>query len=234
MGDGLLFYQLFDAESSTFTYLLGDEATREAVIIDAVAEQIDRDLQLIGELGLRLHYILDTHIHADHVTAAGELRRRTGARTGVGQGAKVDCADMALQDGDELNFGNFQLSALATPGHTDSCMSFFCAGKVFTGDALLIRSTGRTDFQQGNASRLYQSVNQKLYALADSTLVYPAHDYKGHTHSTIGLEKQFNARIALGRSEMEFVEIMAALKLPNPKKMDSAVPANLGCGKGLQ
>lgn len=225
----MLFRQLFDAETSTYTYLLADEATREAVLIDPVAEQLERDLKLLGELGLKLVYALDTHVHADHVTAAGLLRDRTGAKT-VASALGAKCADVALKHGDRLEVGAITIDVLATPGHTDDSLSFRVANMVFTGDAMLIRGNGRTDFQNGSAKELYASLTRVLFALPDDTLVYPGHDYRGMTVSTIGEEKRCNPRIA-GKSEAEFVAIMDALNLPAPKKLDIAVPANRACGK---
>lgn len=228
------FYQLFDGDSSTYTYLLVDAKSREAILIDPVREKIDRDVQLVRELGATLKYILDTHVHADHVTGAGELRKRTGAKTAIGALSGVDCADILLKDGDTLDFGSQTLTALATPGHTAGCMSFVVGDRVFTGDALLIRGTGRTDFQEGSSSRLYDSIKEKLFRLPDSTLVYPAHDYKGQTHSTIGLEKRHNPRIGDNKTREEFAAILAALKLSQPIRIHEAVPANLGCGQSRQ
>lgn len=230
MNAGLIFHQLFDHESCTYTYLLGDSETREAVLIDPVITNVDRDLKLLEELGLKLVYVLDTHVHADHITGAGEIRRRTGAKTAISHRANVDCADIHLKDGQELKFGNQTIRILETPGHTDSCLSFYIAGKVFTGDALLIRGTGRTDFQQGSVERLYESITTKLFTLPDDTIVYPGHDYKGLMSSTIGLEKRFNPRIGQNKRKSEFVEIMKNLKLALPKKIHEALPANQACG----
>ncbi len=225
-----IFYQLFEKESSTYTYLIADSVTREAALIDTVLETIDRDLKLVQELGLKLKYILDTHIHADHITGAGELRKRTGAQTAVSTGAKVDCVDIPLADGQELFLGDKKIIALATPGHTDSCMSFVFENKVFTGDALLVRGTGRTDFQQGSSERLFESVRNKLFQLPDDTHVYPAHDYHGHTASSIGLEKKYNPRLGLRYTKADFIKTMSDLKIADPKKMHEAVPANMACG----
>lgn len=226
----LIFQQLFEAKSSTFTYLLADRHTQEAILIDPVLEAVDRDLQLISELKLKLKYVVDTHIHADHVTAAGEIRKRLGVKTAVAQTANVPCSDVYLKEGDTLTFGNFNLKVLETPGHTDASLSFYCEGMVFTGDALLIRGCGRTDFQSGSPVVLYQSVTQKLFQLPPETVVYPGHDYKGFTSSTIEAEMNNNPRLGKNKSLEEFVEMMNNLKLPYPQQMDRAVPANLNCG----
>ncbi len=231
MSQTLDFYQLFEPQSSTYTYLLFDRMSREAVLIDPVKEMIERDLKLVEELGGHLKYVLDTHVHADHVTAAGAIRKRTQAKTGIGWKSGVDCADLLLKDSEELFIGSHPIRALSTPGHTEGCTSFLVGDRVFTGDALLIRGTGRTDFQQGSSARLYQSITQTLFALPESTLVFPAHDYKGQTHSTIGMEKRFNPRVGAGKSEAEFVRILSELKLPPPQKMAEAVPANQECGR---
>ena len=220
--------QLFDAESSTYTYLLADEPTRQAALIDPVLEQVPRDLLLLSELGLSLVYVLDTHVHADHVTAAGLLRERTGARTVAGKKG-ASCADLQLAHGDELRLGSIVLRALETPGHTDDSLSFLAGEHLFSGDALTIRGAGSTDFQNGDAGRLFESITGVLFALPDATRVHPAHDYKGQTESTIGEEKRFNARVA-GRTKDEFVTLMNNLKLKPPAKIDVAVAANLDCG----
>lgn len=232
----MLFYQLLDFESNTYTYLLADETSKEAVLIDPVKEQVERDLKLIGELGLKLKYVLDTHVHADHITAAGDLREKTGCKTAVGQGAGVECADQIIQEGDVFTFGKYQLRAISTPGHTDTCMSYYLSASgdnppmVFTGDCLLIRGCGRTDFQQGSPEKMYHSIKEKLYSLPEETLVYPGHDYQGRTHSTIYEEKKFNPRINEKTTLEEFKETMANLKLAPPKKIQIALPANLVCG----
>jgi sulfur dioxygenase len=230
MPENLIFQQLFDVESSTFTYLLGDRLTKEALLIDPVLENVDRDLKLMSDLGLHLLYVLETHIHADHVTGAGEIRKRTGAKSVLPVNSNADCVDQNIQDHEILRFGNFFLKALATPGHTDASFSYYCEGMVFTGDALLIRGTGRTDFQGGSADQLFESVMSRLFTLPPETEIYPAHDYHGFTSSTIEAEIQHNPRLGNGRSKEEFKEIMAALKLPYPKKIDTALPANLACG----
>ncbi|MBZ4333582.1 MBL fold metallo-hydrolase [Corallococcus sp. AS-1-12] len=224
----MIFRQLFDPESSTYTYLLGDEATRQAVLIDPVLEQVDRDLKLVGELGLTLTHVFDTHVHADHVTASGVLRERTQA-TVVGGVGGAACANVQARHGDELRVGQLVFKVLATPGHTDDSLSYLLGDRVFTGDALLVRGNGRTDFQNGNASQLYDSLTRVLFSLPDDTLVYPAHDYHGHMATSIGEEKRHNPRVA-GKSREEFIHIMENLHLPKPKKIDIAVPANRACG----
>lgn len=224
----MIFRQFYDADSSTYTYLLADEETRQAVLIDPVREQVERDLGQLHDLGLRLAYALDTHTHADHVTAAGLLRTRTGAKTVAGPSA-APCADVHVKDGDVLRVGAILLQVIATPGHTDDSVSYLVGERVFTGDALLIRAAGRTDFQNGSARELYESITHKLFALPEPMQVYPGHDYRGLTVSTIGEEKRFNARIA-HRSCDEFVAVMEALNLPKPKRIEEAVPANRACG----
>jgi glyoxylase-like metal-dependent hydrolase (beta-lactamase superfamily II) len=229
----VLFFQLFETQSCTYTYLIGDPATREAVLIDPVLETVDRDLKLVEELGLKLSFVLDTHLHADHITGAGEIRRRTGAKTGISKDANVECADMALQEGDVIRFGEQALQVLATPGHTNTCLSFYDEknGMVFTGDSLMIRAAGRTDFQSGSSEKLYESIHEKLYLLPASTRVYPGHDYRGQTMSTIELEMKFNPRVGATIGKGEFIRIMSELKLSNPQKIHEALPANLSCGQ---
>ncbi|MBZ0234966.1 MAG: MBL fold metallo-hydrolase [Deltaproteobacteria bacterium] len=224
----MMIRQLFDLETSTYTYLVADPVAGVAALIDPVREQVDRDLQLLRELGLTLTHVLETHVHADHVTAAGTLREKTGATT-YASGAGAPCVDVHLRHGDTVQVGAITITARATPGHTDDSMSFSVPGAVFTGDALLIRGCGRTDFQNGNAAQLYESITQVLFALPDDTLVYPGHDYRGRLVSTIGEERRFNPRLA-GKSREEFVAIMDQLGLPPPKYIDIAVPANRGCG----
>jgi glyoxylase-like metal-dependent hydrolase (beta-lactamase superfamily II)/rhodanese-related sulfurtransferase len=231
MKSEIIFHQLFEPVSSTYTYILADKITKEAAIIDPVLETVERDLKLINELGLKLKYVLDTHIHADHITGADEIRKNTGAKTAVSKASNVSCADILLIDGQEITLGNKKIKAIATPGHTDSCMSYSFEGMVFTGDALLIRGCGRTDFQQGKSESLFSSVRDKLFKLPDDTIVYPGHDYKGHTSSTIGTEKIHNPRLKEKNNLEDFKKIMSELKLDHPKKIDVAVPANLKCGK---
>lgn len=230
----MIFRQTFDHESSTFTYFLADPKTKEAVVIDPVLTQSERDFKIIEDLELKLLYILETHLHADHITGASALRKKTGAKVGLSSAAKVSCADLMLKDGDEINFGSYQLKAIATPGHTNTCMTYFTKGFVFTGDCLLIRGCGRTDFQEGSSDKLFESVRTKIFSLPDETLVYPAHDYKGLACSSIAEEKKFNPRLNLSNSLETFKKIMTELKLSPPKQIDKALPANLNCGQILQ
>ena len=226
----MLFRQLFDRESSTYTYLLADLTLKEAILIDPVLEQVERDRKLLQELGLSLRYCLETHIHADHITGTAKLREATGCLGIVPDKAHASCADRYIKDGETLQLGSITIEAVATPGHTDSHITYYVNNdRVFTGDALLIRGCGRTDFQSGDAGTLFDSVTQRLFTLPDETLVYPAHDYKGNTVSTIKEEKQWNPRF-VGRDRANFIEFMANLNLPNPKKIMEAVPANEHCG----
>lgn len=228
----MLIRQLFDQQSYAFTYVLIDEPTRQAALIDPVREQLERDLTLIHELNVELRYVLETHVHADHITSAGELAERTGAVTCASE-LGAACAERHLRDGDALVLGGTVIRTLATPGHTSDSLSFHVQGRLFTGDALLVRGTGRTDFQNGDAGALYESITDKLFALPDETLVWPGHDYRGHTVSSIGEERRYNPRIA-GKSREEFAAIMRGLKLAPPKMLRVAVPANLGCGRDAE
>ncbi|MBD2345944.1 MBL fold metallo-hydrolase [Anabaena subtropica] len=226
----MLFRQLFDPETSTYTYLIADLETKTTALFDPVLEQIERDQKLITELGLTLRYCLETHIHADHITGTGKLREITGCESIVPFGANAACADRKMQHGDVLQFGTVDIEAIATPGHTDSHMAYLVNKKyLLTGDSLLIRGCGRADFQGGDAGTLYDSITKNLWTLPETTLVYPGHDYHGHTVSTIGEEKSFNLRLA-GRTRPEFIELMGNLNLPNPQKIMEAVPANQRCG----
>lgn len=226
----MLFRQLLEPVSSTYTYLLACPETGQALLIDPVVNAIDRDLQVLQELGLRLAYTLDTHIHADHITSALELKKRTGSRIAAPAFDRLTCADVGMEEGKPLQIGSVRIDGLHTPGHTDGHFAFVVGERVFTGDALLIDGCGRTDFQNGDAESLYRSVTQKLFALADETLVYPAHDYAGRHVSSIAQEKARNPRLGAGKTLEEFRQIMAALDLPYPKFIDYAVPGNRSCG----
>jgi len=225
----MLFRQLFDKKSSTYTYLIACEESKEAVIIDPVQDNISHYINLLNQLGLTLVYALDTHVHADHITALGELRDQTACVTMMGQEADTECVSASFKDGDKVKFGELELKVLFTPGHTSDSYSFVLPDRVFTGDALLIRGTGRTDFQNGDAKTSWNSIVGKLFSLPDETLVYPAHDYKGWTVSSIGEEKLHNPRLA-NISESQYIEIMNNLNLPDPAMMDVAVSANKACG----
>jgi glyoxylase-like metal-dependent hydrolase (beta-lactamase superfamily II)/rhodanese-related sulfurtransferase len=225
----MIFRQLFDSVSSTYSYLLASRRGGEALIIDPVLEKVDRYLQLVKELDLHLVKAVDTHIHADHITGLGALRDRTHCITVMGEMARVDVVSMRVAEGDRLTIKGLALDVLYTPGHTDDSYSFLLPDRVFTGDTLLIRGTGRTDFQNGSARAQYESLFGKLLKLPEETLVYPAHDYKGDTVSSIGEEKRFNPRLQV-QSVDEYVELMGKLNLPNPKLMDVAVPANMRVG----
>ncbi|MEO1430959.1 MAG: MBL fold metallo-hydrolase [Cyanobacteria bacterium J06632_19] len=226
----MLFRQLFDSESSTYTYLIADYHTKEAVIVDSVLEQFQRDMNLLNEFGLNLRYCLDTHVHADHITATGKLRQATGCLSIVPKNSKVKCADSFMQHGQILQIGAVTIEGISTPGHTNSHMSYLINNThLLTGDALFIRGCGRTDFQDGDAGILYDCVTKRLFTLPDDTLVYPGHDYKGCTVSTIAEEKRLNPRFA-GKTRDDFINLMENLHLPFPKKIKQAVPANRNCG----
>jgi glyoxylase-like metal-dependent hydrolase (beta-lactamase superfamily II)/rhodanese-related sulfurtransferase len=225
----MIFRQLFDSVSGTYSYLMASRRGGEALIIDPVLEKVDRYLQLVNELDLKLVKAVDTHIHADHITGLGALRDRTHCITVMGENAKVDVVSMRVTEGDRLTIEGLSMDVLYTPGHTDDSYSFLMNDRVFTGDTLLIRGTGRTDFQNGSAREQYDSLFNKLLKLPDETMVYPAHDYKGDTVSTIGEEKRYNPRLQV-RSVDEYVDLMSRLNLPNPKMMDVAVPANMRQG----
>lgn len=226
----MIFRQLFDAPSGSYSYLLADPASREAVVIDPVLDQVDAYERLVRELDLKLLVSLDTHTHADHITGSGRLRDDLGCRTGLGEQSGVECVSFRFREGERIRVGGLVLTAVYTPGHTDDSYSFRMDDRVFTGDALLIRGTGRTDFQNGDPRAAYDSLFNKLLKLPDDTLVYPAHDYKGWTVSTIGEERRFNPRLQV-RSAEEYAELMNNLKLPDPTLMDVAVPANRLCGR---
>ena len=229
----MIFRQLFDPQSSTYTYLLADSATRAAVLIDPVFEHARRDSALVEELGLQLGWTLETHVHADHVTGAWLLKRRFGSGIALAKAGGAEGADRLLADGDTIVFGRRSLRVLATPGHTGGCLTYVLddASMAFTGDALLIRGCGRTDFQGGDARQLFRSVREKLFALPDTCLLYPGHDYRGLTVSSVAEERMYNPRLAETIGEGDFVGYMTHLGLPHPKLMTVAVPANLRCGR---
>lgn len=228
----LIFRQLHDTRSGTYTYLLADKDTRDALLIDPVFEQARRDSALVRELGLKLIYTLDTHVHADHVTGAWMLKQLTGSKIALAANSNATGIDVPLRDSDRIEFGAHELEVRATPGHTDSCLTFVLDGgrMAFTGDALLIRGAGRTDFQQGNAHVLYHSIREQIFTLPDDCQLYPAHDYKGMTSTSVAEEREFNPRVGANRSEKDFVSYMENLGLPHPKLISIAVPANLKCG----
>jgi sulfur dioxygenase len=226
----MIFKQLFEPISSTYTYLLGCEDTGQAVLIDPVINAMDRDLEILQQLGLRLVCAIDTHIHADHITAALELKKRAGSMIAAPAIDRLACVDLPIEEGVPLQFGSITIDGLHTPGHTDGHFAYRSADRVFTGDALLIDGCGRTDFQNGNSEELYRSVTQKLFALPGETLVYPAHDYAGRHVSSVAQEKTRNPRLGGGKTLEEFKQIMAGLNLPYPKFIDYAVPGNQQCG----
>ena len=232
----MIFRQLFDPQSSTYTYLLADETSRQAVLVDPVFEQVRRDSALIDELGLRLMWTLETHVHADHVTGAWLLRERLASKIALSAASGAEGADRYLQPGDRIEFGKRWLEVRATPGHTDGCVTYVVDDQqaALTGDALLIRGCGRTDFQQGSANTLYNSIHEQVFSLPDSCLLYPAHDYRGLTVTSVGEEKLFNPRLGGQILREDFVGYMNNLGLPHPKQMDIAVPANLRCGRPQQ
>jgi glyoxylase-like metal-dependent hydrolase (beta-lactamase superfamily II)/rhodanese-related sulfurtransferase len=229
----MIFRQLFDPQSSTYTYLLADAASREGLLIDPVFEQARRDVALIDELGLKLAWTLDTHVHADHVTGGWLLKERLGSRIAVSRASRAEGADRYLESGEKVQFGKRHVEVRSTPGHTDGCVSYVLDDRsmAFTGDALLIRGCGRTDFQSGDPQTLFRSVRGQIFSLPDRCLVYPGHDYRGLTATSVGEEKLYNPRLAEAILEQDFVGYMKHLGLPHPKQMDVAVPANMKCGK---
>ncbi|WP_461483308.1 MBL fold metallo-hydrolase [Porticoccus sp.] len=230
----MLLRQLFDRETWTYTYLVADEKSRESLLIDPVVERMPCYRQLLKELELKLAYALDTHVHADHVTALGSLREEYGCETLINDHALMNCASKKITDGEQITLGELAFTSIYTPGHTDDSMCFYVKadkeGYLFTGDTLFIRGCGRTDFQNGDAGQLYDSLQTLLDNYPEDTWVYPAHDYKGWTRSTLGEERRFNPRLQVA-DKSAFIELMNNLDLPNPKFMDVAVPANLSCGK---
>ena len=225
----IYFRQLFDTDSSTYTYLLGDLSQHEAVLIDPVREHLMLYLSLLNEQKLKLCCVLETHVHADHVTCASQLRDKTGAKVAIGRHAGAECADVHLQGGETLQFGSESIAVLATPGHTTGCTSYLWRDRLFTGDALLIGTCGRTDFQGGDAGALYDSITQKIWPLPGETLIYPGHDYQHKHVSCVEQEREGNARLS-GKSRDEFIALMSGLNLPLPRMIELAVPANRHCG----
>lgn len=229
----LIFRQLVDPASSTYTYLLADSRTAEAVLIDPVFEQAHRDAALITELGLKLVCTLETHVHADHITGAWMLKQQFGSQIAASRSGGATCLDRSLDHGDRIDFGQRHLGVRATPGHTNSCLTFVLDDEsmAFTGDCLLIRGSGRTDFQQGDAHRMYRSVRTEIFSLPEQCLLYPAHDYRGLTVTSVREERRFNPRLGGEISEQDFVGYMQNLNLPHPRQLAVAVPANLRCGQ---
>lgn len=226
----MIFKQFFEPDTCTFTYLLGCEETGQAVLIDTVESQIEEYLQALEELKLTLVYTLETHVHADHVTGADALRKKLGSKSVVHRDAGAMCGDLLVTDGIHLNVGSIDIEVIYTPGHTNGCVSYYVGDRVFTGDALLIGGCGRTDFQMGSASQLYDSIHQKIFSLADETLIFPGHDYNGNTVSTVVKEKLENKRLGNDKSKKDFIELMGNLNLAYPKYIDIALPANQACG----
>lgn len=226
----MIFRQFFDYDTYTYTYLVASGIGREAVLIDPVKEQMPLYLQILKELDVKLMFALDTHVHADHITALGDLRNATDCVTVMGEQTSAQCVTLKAKDGDPILIDNLVLKPIYTPGHTDDSYSFVMDDRVFTGDTLLIRGSGRTDFQNGDSAMQYVSLFNRLLTLPKETIVFPGHDYRGMTSSTIGEEVQFNPRLQV-KSKAEYIELMANLKLPNPKYMDIAVPANQQCGQ---
>ncbi len=229
----MIFRQFFEPVTCTYTYLLGCEYSGKAVLIDTVTSETDFYIQQLEELDLELVYTAETHVHADHITAASALREKTGSKSIVHRDAGAMCADLLITDGIELQIGEILIKVLHTPGHTSGCVSYLLDDRVFTGDCLLINGCGRTDFQQGDAKTMYKSITEKLFTLPGDTQVYPGHDYKGLTVSTIKQEKALNPRLGNNKSLEEFIEIMDNLNLPYPKFIDQALPANQACGQDM-
>lgn len=230
----IVFKQLFESDSSTFTYLIGDPSSGKAILLDPVIETVERDLQLIKDLGFQLTATLETHVHADHLTGALKLKSQTNCKIAYPAQVDASCADIRIREGEVFNVGHIQLNPLFTPGHTDHHHAYLIDTPshkmLFTGDALLIDACGRTDFQSGDAETLYNSIHNKIFSLPDETLIYPAHDYDSRFISTVAQEKARNPRLGAGKSKEEFIEIMEGLDLPYPRKIDFAVPSNEQCG----
>jgi sulfur dioxygenase len=227
----MIFKQYFEPETSTFTYLLACEITKQAVLIDTVESEVPKYLKDLEAKNLKLVYTLETHVHADHVTGADTLRQKLGSKSVVHRDAGAMCGDLLVTDGVHIIVGTIDLEVRYTPGHTNGCISFFVGDRIFTGDSLLIGGCGRTDFQSGDSGQLYDSINAKIFSLPDDVIVYPGHDYNGNTQSTVGEERQHNKRLGGNKSREEFIKIMSELKLAYPKYIDIALPANQACGR---
>jgi sulfur dioxygenase len=227
----MIFKQFFEPETSTYTYLIGCETTKKAVLIDSVASEVPHYIAALKDNNLTLIYTLETHVHADHITAADTLRTMLGSKSVVHKDAGAMCGDLLVTDGIHLHVGELDFTVLYTPGHTSGCVSYLLQDRVFTGDALLIGGCGRTDFQNGDAGKLYDSIHEKIFSLPDETLIYPGHDYNGNTSSTVVEEKMHNKRLGWNRSREDFKTLMSELKLAYPKKIDEALPANQACGR---
>lgn len=226
----MIFRQLFEPQTSTFTYLLGCESTGRALLIDPVEAEVPRYLKILDDLGLSLTYTLETHVHADHITGAGRLRTERGSRSIVHRDSGAWCADLLVSDGIFLQVGHLEFDIRHTPGHTAGCISIVMPDRVFTGDSLLIGGCGRTDFQEGDAGRLFDSIHQKIFSLPPDTLIYPGHDYHGRTVSTVQEEQSSNPRLKRGSDRQTFIDLMDHLDLATPQQMHEAIPANLACG----
>jgi glyoxylase-like metal-dependent hydrolase (beta-lactamase superfamily II) len=233
--DAMIFRQLFESDSSTYTYLIADPGTGEAILIDPVIDTVERDLQVLKDMGLKLTATLETHVHADHLTGALKLKGQTGSKIAYPAMVQSSCIDIGVKEGEAFRVGNIELNPLFTPGHTEHHHAYLIDTPVhkmlFTGDALLIEACGRTDFQSGSAEDLYNSIHNKVFSLPDETLVYPGHDYEGRFITTVAQEKSRNPRLGGGKSKQEFIEIMDNLDLPYPRKIDFAVPGNEMCGR---
>ena len=227
----MLFKQFFEPDTSTFTYLLACEKTKQAVLIDTVESEVPVYLKELEAQGLKLVYTLETHVHADHVTGADTLRQKLGSKSVVHRDAGAMCGDLLVTDGVHIIVGTIDLEVRYTPGHTNGCISFFAGDRIFTGDSLLIGGCGRTDFQQGDSGQLFDSIQNQIFSLPDEVIVYPGHDYNGNTQSTVGEERKNNKRLGGGKSREDFIQIMSELKLAYPKYIDVALPANQACGR---
>ncbi len=227
----MLFKQFFEPDTSTFTYLLACEKTKQAVLIDTVESEVPIYLKELEAQGLKLVYTLETHVHADHVTGADTLRQKLGSKSVVHRDAGAMCGDLLVTDGVHIIVGTIDLEVRYTPGHTNGCISFFAGDRIFTGDSLLIGGCGRTDFQQGDSGQLFDSIQNQIFSLPDEVIVYPGHDYNGNTQSTVGEERKNNKRLGGGKSREDFIQIMSELKLAYPKYIDVALPANQACGR---